>query len=199
MYSHLFADPKTLLLGALTGFIFGFLLQKGGVSRFQVIVGQFLLKDFTVLKVMLTAIIVGAVGIYGMLLLKMLGPDELHIKNAALLGNALGGVIFGIGMALLGYCPGTGVAAIGDGSRHAVAGLIGMVVGAGVYAEVHPWMESKILGIGDYSKATLSSVSGISPWWFILLMIVIAVVAFIALERWERRGRQPAETGAAGG
>lgn len=187
MYEHFFADPKTILLGALTGLIFGFLLQKGGVTRFSVIAGQFLLKDFTVLKVMLTAIVVGAIGIYGMLQMGVLGPDELHIKNATLLGNGLGGVIFGIGMAVLGYCPGTGVAAIGDGSRHAIAGLIGMLVGAGVYAEVYPWMESAILGVGDFQKATLASAAHLSPWWFIAALAVIAIVLFLLLERAEGR------------
>jgi uncharacterized membrane protein YedE/YeeE len=192
MFSHFFDDPKTLLLGALTGFIFGFLLQKGGVTRFQVINGQFLLKNFTVLKVMLTAIIVGAIGIYGMMLLKILDPGDLHIKNAALLGNAVGGIIFGIGMAILGYCPGTGVAAIGDGSRHAIAGLIGMIVGAGVYAEVHPWMKSRILGVGDVGKTTLADSTGLSPWWFIALLVVIAVIVFLFVERLERRSAEPA-------
>lgn len=187
MYEHFFADPITILLGALTGLVFGFLLQKGGVTRFSVIAGQFLLKDFTVLKVMLTAIVVGAIGIYGMLLMGALGPDELHIKNATLLGNGLGGVIFGIGMAVLGYCPGTGVAAIGDGSRHAIAGLVGMLVGAGVYAEVYPWMKSSILGIGDFQKATLASATGLSPWWFIVALAMIAIVLFLLLEGWEGR------------
>jgi hypothetical protein len=66
MSEHFFADANTLLLGGVTGFVFGFLLQKGGVADFRVIVGQFLLKDFTMLKVMLSAVVVGAIGIYGM-------------------------------------------------------------------------------------------------------------------------------------
>jgi uncharacterized membrane protein YedE/YeeE len=187
MYEHFFADPITILLGALTGLVFGFLLQKGGVTRFSVIAGQFLMKDFTVLKVMLTAIVVGAIGIYGMRVIGMLDPEDMHIKNATLLGNGLGGLIFGIGMAVLGYCPGTGVAAIGDGSRHAIAGLIGMIVGAGVYAEVYPWMKSSILGIGDYGESTLASATGLSPWWFIVALAVIAIVLFLLLERAEGR------------
>jgi len=187
MYEHLFADPGTLLLGALTGLIFGFLLQKGHVTRFSVIAGQFLMKDFTVLKVMLTAIVVGAIGIYGMLLIGMLEPEQMHIKNATLLGNAVGGLIFGIGMAVLGYCPGTGVAAIGDGSRHAIAGLIGMIVGAGIYAEVYPWMKSSILGVGDFGEATLATAAHISPWWFVAALAVIAIVLFLLLERAEGR------------
>lgn len=185
--SDFFADPGTLLLGAVTGLVFGFLLQRGGVTRFHVILGQFLLKDFTVLKIMLTAVAVGGAGIYGM---RALGMDvPLHIKNAALLGNALGGVIFGIGMAILGYCPGTGVGAIGDGSRHAIPGALGMVVGAAVYAEVYPWMNSEILGVGEMGKATIDSVTSLSPWWLIGVILVAAVVAPLALERYERSMR----------
>jgi hypothetical protein len=182
MFENFFADPKTLLLGGLTGLAFGFLLQKGNVTRFKIIAGQFLMKDFTVLKVMLTAIVVGAIGIYGMRLTGILEAGDMHIKNATLLGNALGGLIFGVGMAVLGYCPGTAVAAIGDGSRHAIAGVVGMVAGAAVYAEVYPWMKSHVLGIGDYQKATLASATGVSPWWFIAALVIIAVGVFLALE-----------------
>ncbi len=187
MFEHFFADPKTLLLGALTGFIFGFLLQKGGVTRFNVIVGQFLLKDFTVLKIMLTAILVGGIGIYGM---RTLGWDiALHIKNAALLGNALGGLIFGAGMALLGYCPGTGVAALGDGSRHALFGVLGMLAGAALFAEAYPWMQSGVLGVGDLGKATLPTMTDLSPWWFLALLTLAAAAVFALLESRERKQR----------
>jgi uncharacterized membrane protein YedE/YeeE len=183
MFSHVFATPSALLTGALTGLVFGFLLQKSGVTRFGVILGQFLLKDFTVLKVMGTAIIVGGIGIYGM---RALGLDvPLHIKNATILGNALGGAIFGIGMAILGYCPGTGVAAIGDGSRHAIPGILGGIVGAALYAEAYPWIKSEVLGIRDLGRATLDS--GLSPWWFIALLALAALSGFAILERWERR------------
>lgn len=185
MFDHVFASPSILLTGALTGLIFGFLLQKGGVTRFSVILGQFLLKDFTVLKVMGTAIVVGGIGIYGM---RAFGLDvPLHIKNATLLGNAIGGATFGIGMAILGYCPGTGVAAIGDGSRHAIPGVLGGLVGAAAYAEAYPWMKSEVLGVGDLGKATLGSVTGLSAWWFMALLAIGAFVGFMVLERWERR------------
>jgi uncharacterized membrane protein YedE/YeeE len=183
MSDAIFADPKLLLLGGLTGLIFGFLLQKAHVTRFNVIAGQFLLKDFTVLKVMLTAIVVGAIGIYGMRATGILGPEAMHIKNATLLGNAVGGLIFGVGMAVLGFCPGTGVAAIGDGSRHAIPGVIGMLFGAAVYAEAYPWMKSTVLGVADFEKATLATATGLSPWWFIAALAVMAVVIFILLER----------------
>jgi uncharacterized membrane protein YedE/YeeE len=185
----MFADPVVLLQGALAGLLFGFLLQKGGVTRYATILGQFLLVDFTVLKIMLTAIVTGAVGIYGM---KALGIEfALHVKTATLLGNALGGAIFGVGMAILGYCPGTGVAALGDGSRHVVPGLLGMLCGGALYAEAHPFLKSTVLGVADLGKVTLAD-TGLPHWWLIAGLAVAALVLFAALERRERcRPLQP--------
>lgn len=180
----LFASPGVLALGALTGLIFGFLLQKGRVTRFDVIVGQFLLRDFTVLKVMLTAIVVGGTGVWAM---HQLGWVSLHVKGAALLANGLGGAIFGVGMATLGYCPGTGVAAIGDGARDAWFGLLGMLFGAAVYAEAYPWLNERILKVGDLGKLTLADAAHVSPWWFVAALAGIAVTVFALLERWEHR------------
>jgi len=177
----IFADPGTLLAGAVTGLVFGFLLQKGGVTRFNVIVGQFLLRDFTMLKVMMTATIVGGIGIYGM---RGAGMDiTMHVKSTALLANGLGGLIFGGSMALLGYCPGTGVAALGDGSRHAIPGVLGMLFGAAIYAEAYPWAKAHVLTVGAFGKVTLAEVSGVGPWWLLLALAVVAVAGFSALKR----------------
>ncbi len=187
--SAFFAGPGVLLLGALTGLVFGFLLQKGAVARHETIVGQFLLRDFTVAKVMLTAIVVGGIGIYAFVQLGWI--EAMHVKGAAVLGNVLGGVIFGAGMALLGYCPGTAVAAIGDGSRDAIPGVLGMLFGAALYAELHPWFSQHVLPVGDLGKETLVTATGLSPWWFLAALAVLAVILFGALERHDRRaGRQ---------
>ena len=85
----MFETPEKLALGFVTGFIFGFLLQKGRVAKYHVILGQLLLKDWTVVKIMLTAILVGAIGVY---LLIAMNLAELHVKPML-----LGGVVFGGG------------------------------------------------------------------------------------------------------
>jgi len=173
-----FADPTTLMLGALTGLVFGFLLQKGGVASFNVIVNQFRFVDFTVLKVMMTAIIVGGLGIYGM---RAIGMDvAMHIKGTEVLANSLGGLIFGVGMVLLGYCPGTAVAAIGSGSRHAIVGVLGMLVGAAIYAEMYPWVNEHILGVGNIGKVTLAGQMEISPF---MILVPLAIIAVIVMPR----------------
>lgn len=173
-------DPlPTLLAGLATGLVFGFLLQKGQVTRYATIVGQFLWVDHTVLRVMLTAIVVGAVGVWGMLSLGWI--EHLHVKPALLAANATGGLIFGVGMASLGYCPGTGVGAAAEGSRHARVGVLGMIAGAMAYAFAWPALDRGFLHLGEYGKVTLADVTGASPWVFITALAVIALAAFKAL------------------
>ena len=101
-------NVKQLILGFLFGIVFGFLLQKGGVAKYHILLGVLLLEDFTVIKVMLSAIIVGMLGIFT---LHGLGLVELHIKPTRYAANIFGGLLFGVGFALIGYCPGTGTAA----------------------------------------------------------------------------------------
>lgn len=173
-------DPiPTLLGGLLLGFVFGFLLQKGNVTRYAVIVGQFLLVDWTVLRVMLSAIVTGSIGVYAMLQLGMI--DHLLVKPAMLVANGLGGLIFGVGMASLGYCPGTGVGAAAEGSRHAVWGIVGMVFGAMAYTFAYPAIDAGINQIGSFGKITLSDVTGASPWLFVAGITAISLVLFRVL------------------
>jgi uncharacterized protein len=91
-------------LGFFFGVIFGFLLQKGGVAKYEVLIGMLLLEDYTVVKVMLSAVVVGMIGIYA---LHTAGLVKLHIKPTRYGANALGGMLFGIGFGLAAYCPGT--------------------------------------------------------------------------------------------
>jgi uncharacterized membrane protein YedE/YeeE len=174
-----------MLLGGLgTGLVFGFLLQKGGVSRYPVIVGQFLFTDNTVLKVMLTAIVVGAVGVYGLTSLGVL--DHLAIKPALLLANLVGGLVFGVGMVGTGYCPGTCVAAAGEGSRHAWFALLGMLVGAFVFTLMYPLLDRTLFSVVDLGKVTLPELLGVSPWLVIAVLAGIAGSAFALIHRVER-------------
>ena len=99
------ASGKQLALGLLFGLAFGFLLQKGGVAKYHVLIGVLLLEDFTVIKVMLTAIVVGMVGIFA---LYALGLVKLHIKPTRYAANILGGLLFGVGFALLATARGRG-------------------------------------------------------------------------------------------
>jgi uncharacterized membrane protein YedE/YeeE len=93
---------SALILAIVFGFAFGWLLQRGRVTDYNTIVNQFRLRDFTVLKVMLTAIVVGGIGV---LALTQLGYAKFAVRDANMLGTIIGAAIFGIGMVLLRLLP----------------------------------------------------------------------------------------------
>lgn len=180
---------SALWLALVLGFIFGVLLNKGRVTDYNVIVNQFRFKDFTVLKVMFTAIIVGGLGV---LLLHKAGHANYEIKSAQMLAVTLGAAIFGVGMVLYGYCPGTGVAAIGTGSIHAMVGAVGMLAGGVLYAFSFPWIKAHILPVGDLGKTRLPDLTGIPDYGWFAALLVIAAVVFTLIELTERKAARVA-------
>ncbi len=175
--------PALLPLGVVFGFAFGWLLQRARLADTNVIVAQLRLRDYTLFKVMLTAIIVGGVGI---LALHSAGLAAYHIKPANLLAVALGAVLFGIGMALYGYCPGTGLAAIGTGSVHAFAGAIGMVAGAIAFAFSFDWIKATLLPIAAFGPVRLPDLTGIPDLAWLAALAAGGLAALLVLDRRRR-------------
>jgi len=132
-----------LVLGLLFGICFGFLLQKGGVTDFNIIEGQLLLTNFTVLKLMLSAVMVGMIGFH---ILKQRGYVQSHAAEGTIGSNVIGGLIFGVGFALLGYCPGTVAGAAGTGALDALfGGIVGLLIGAGFFADLYPLLKPVLM------------------------------------------------------
>jgi len=166
-----------LTLGLLAGILFGFLLQKGGVTKYEVIVGQLLLVDFTVIKVMLSAVVVGMLGVHAM---KSLGLVQLHPKPDSLSAGIIGGLIFGIGFAGMGYCPGTLVGAVGNGYLDAIFGGLGVIAGAGVFAAAYARLQKGVLRIAQPKNLTLPEIFGVNRW----VVVVPAAVLIVLLLWW---------------
>lgn len=170
-----------LLWGLFFGIVFGFLLQKGGVTNYNVIIGQLLLTDFTVLKIMLSAVLTGMLGIY---LMKSLGWIKLMPKSGSVGKNIIGGLLFGVGFAVLGYCPGTIAAAIGSGQLDAlVGGLIGIMIGAGLFAALYPGLHAGVLKFGDYGKTTLPQLFKVNDWVVVVPVALLILLILYGLER----------------
>lgn len=166
-----------LLLGLLVGVAFGFLLDRGQVTRYEVIVGQLLFQDFTVVKVMLTAIIVGGLGVHGLRSLKL---AQLKPKAGSVGSTVIGGLIFGVGFALLGYCPGTAAAAVGHGAMDALVGVGGMVLGAWFFAVRYPRLEERVLQKGSFGELTLPELLHVNAW-VVVIPISLALVGLLLL------------------
>lgn len=169
-----------LILGLGMGICFGFLLQKSGVTRYEVIIGQLLLKNWTVVKVMLSAVMTGMAGIYLLQIPNLVRP---HKKSGSLGSTVVGGLIFGVGFALLGYCPGTLAAAAGQGSLDALfGGVIGMLLGTSIYSILYQYLEPKILNFGDFGKTTIPELLNVRPGFVITVILVLGLTFLILLE-----------------
>ena len=181
-----------LVLGLVTGIAFGFILQKGQALKFHKIVDALRLRDFTIWKLMFTAIGVGMIGIY---LMTALGLAKLHIKPTILSANILGGLIFGTGFALLGFCPGTCVGAAGEGRLDGLySGVLGLLIGAGLYSEVYPYLLPGFLKVGALGKITLPQFLGIGVWPTVLLVALVLGTAIWLLDRIDRGTSAKAES-----
>jgi uncharacterized membrane protein YedE/YeeE len=176
----MFESPLQLILGLATGIAFGFLLQKGRVAKYQVILGQLLLKDWTAFKIMISAMLTGAIGVYALRAADVTYLDIWPFQPAAML---LGALFFGIGIAVIGYCPGTGMAGAGEGSRDAAVGVLGMISGAGVFVAGYGALEPFALALGDLGKLTVPALLGVSPW---IVIAALAVLIPLLLRRLER-------------
>jgi len=171
-----------LLYGLGTGILFGLLLQKARVIRYDRQLAALRFQDMTIVKFMLSSVLTGMVGVY---LLHDLGLVKLSIKTTILGGNIIGGLLFGLGWGLVGYCPGTSAGALGEGRWDALWAILGMLAGAALFAESFPLLSRTVLTWGNLGKITLPQVLGINHW----LVIAFLVAGGLLLFRWfEKKG-----------
>lgn len=166
---------KILTQAVLFGLLFGFLLQKGGVAKYHVLENQLLLTDFTVMKIMLSAIFVAMIGLY---FLRATSKVKFHIKPTKVASNITGGLIFGAGFAFAGYCPGTGAAGLGQGDWPAIIFMAGLVAGSYLFAECSGFLKGTLDKLGDKGKITLHTVLRINTGPSV---VIFAVIVFGAI------------------
>jgi hypothetical protein len=168
-------------IGMVIGILFGFLLQRSGVTKYDIILEQLLLADFTVVKVMLSAVITGMLGVH---IFRSLGMVRLHPKPGSLGSSVVGGLIFGVAFALLGYCPGTIAGAVGQGSLDAaISGIAGILAGTGLFAMVYPKLQKPILMQGDFGTLTLPEMLKVNAWVVVIPTALLLTLLLVLLER----------------
>jgi hypothetical protein len=92
---------SSIFLALILGAIFGFSLNKAGLTSYNNIANQFRFTDMTILKYMMTAIAVAMIGLYAF---RGLGWVTFpSVPPTYIVGNLVGGLIFGVGMAGAGY------------------------------------------------------------------------------------------------
>jgi hypothetical protein len=142
----------TLLLGLALGAAFGAVLQLSGASSHTKITNALRLRDLTIIKLILVAIGVGLIGVH---LLDAVGLANMKVKDLYLPGVAIAGLIFGVGFAVTGYCPGTALAAAAEGKVDAWFTVAGGLFGAIIFAFLYPDLEASLLSVGRFGRVTV--------------------------------------------
>ena len=122
--------------GLLSGLLFGYVLENAGFGSPRKLTAQFRFSDWSVFKVMFTAIIVAAIGLYGATEIGLLQANGVFIPTTFLWATLTGGALVGAGMAIGGYCPGTSTVGLATGRLDGLFFIVGMVIGVGLFAGV---------------------------------------------------------------
>jgi uncharacterized membrane protein YedE/YeeE len=181
-----FSQMTSLFLAVVLGFFFGFFLERGGLGNPHKLTGVFYLRDFTVPKVMFTAILVASVGLYLLSDMKLLDMSRVWIVPTFFWPQIVGGALFGVGFVVSGYCPGTAVAGLASGRLDALVTMIGIGSGSLAFATLYPVLEGFYVS-SPMERATLPEVMGVNHWGVLVFVCALAGGMFYLMERYEKR------------
>ena len=171
-------DARAITIGLLTGIAFGAILQRVGASSFHKIVNMLRLKDLTIMKFLFLAIAVGSMGMYALYSLGV--TTNIGIAPLYLGGITVGGLIFGVGWAVSGYCPGTSLAAIGQGKVDALFTIVGGLAGALTLSLSWDFLKPILVDPLNYGSKSLPDVVGTKPL-VVALTLGILIIAFVVI------------------
>jgi len=176
------------IVALFLGVFFGFALNKAGLTKYNKIVNVFRFTDMAVLQFMMTALVVSMSGLY---LLRGLGWVTFpSVPATYIVGNLVGGLIFGVGMALSGYCPGTCAAGAGEGKLdYIVPGLLGFLVGAVIYGLTYEAVFPAISAIANYGNVVMPDLWNLDPFLTVTTFALMSFLLFYLIDRagWQRK------------
>jgi len=185
-YNLEFSVVTDLALAVLLGIGFGYCLERAGFGSARKLTAVFYLHDKSVVKVMFTAIVTTMVGLFVLSSVGVLALSDLYIEPTSYAAQLLGGLVFGAGFVIGGYCPGTSVAGIATGKKDAMVFAVGMLAGVMAYAELTPGIEAWI-AVTSQGELTLPTLTGIGMGWWTLAFVAFLFMAARGMEWLERR------------
>jgi len=177
-----------LAIALALGIGFGFSLERAGFGSARKLTAVFYLHDMAVVKVMFTAIVTAMVGLATLAAAGVLDVKELYLEPTNFAAQGLGGLIFGAGFIIGGYCPGTAIAAIATARKDGMAFALGMLAGVLAYAELTPGIDAWIKATAQ-GEMTLPAVTGLATGWYALAFVVFLLFAARGMAALERRFR----------
>jgi len=181
-----FSPTAELGFALLLGLGFGFALERAGFGSARKLTAVFYLWDMAVVKVMFTAIVTTMTGLFLLSAAGWMDLSELYIEPTNYAAQALGGLIFGAGFIVGGYCPGTSLSAAATGRKDGILFILGMFCGVMAYAEFTPGLEDWIKA-GSRGEITLPTLTGLGMGWWVLVFIGFLAFAGWGMGRLEQR------------
>ena len=187
-----FGDGTSLVIAVLLGIAFGWFLERGGMGNARKLAGQFYFTDLSVLKLMFSAILTAMLGLFWLSWAGLLDLSRVYVPETFIAPQVVGGLVFGVGFAAGGLCPGTSCVAAATGRRDGLALIAGMLTGVFVFGEAFP-------AIGAFADSTargawtLPQALGLSYGTVVGIIVAAALGAFAGAEWLERRVERPAQ------
>jgi hypothetical protein len=186
-----FGDGTGRIVAVLLGIAFGWFLERGGMGSARKLAGQFYFTDLSVLKLMFSAILTAMLGLFWLSWAGLLDLSRVYVPETFIAPQIAGGLVFGVGFAAGGLCPGTSCVAAATGRRDGLALIAGMLAGVFVFGEAYP----ATAGFADSTPRgawTLPQALGLSHGTVVGIIVAAALGAFAGAEWLERRVERPA-------
>lgn len=168
-----------LFWGLLAGIAFGYILQRAGALEYDNILKMLRLLDLKIMQFMFFAVAVSLAGIYTLNALGVGSIENLPFHP----GVVVGGLVFGVGFALAGYCPGTVIGALGQGKKDAVFVVLGALLGTFAYAFVHQPLKAALIDNGNLGNLTFDKLLGMSPVLTAFLFAACITLGMFLIDR----------------
>jgi hypothetical protein len=181
-----FSLAAELAIAVVLGAGFGFALERAGFGSARKLTAVFYLYDMAVVKVMFSAVVTTMVGLFVLSTLGLLDLSELYVEATNYVAQGVGGLLFGAGFLIGGYCPGTSMAAIATGRKDGLLFALGMLAGVYAYAEFTPQLDDWYKATAS-GELTLPSLTGIGMGWWTLVFIAILLAGGWGMARLEER------------
>ncbi|MBC8218370.1 MAG: YeeE/YedE family protein [Planctomycetes bacterium] len=182
-------SARAFVAALLIGVAFGFFLERAGFGSSRKLAGVFYFSDMSVIKVMFTAVVTALLGLSICVACGWVSMDAIYLMPTVYGAHIIGGLIFGVGFVMGGWCPGTAAAGLASGKMDAFVFLCGAVAGSALFNETFAFV-GPLYRAGDRGIVFVYDSLGMSRIGFTLLLSIAAVLVFWGCEWIENRRRK---------
>jgi len=180
---EIITEPTNLLIAVFIGIGFGYMLEAAGFTNTRKLAGVFYGYDFVVLKVFFSAAVTAAIGLYLMNYYELIDINLTFFPKTYWIPTVVGGLIMALGFIIGGFCPGTSFCAASTGKIDAMVFVGGVFIGILGYGAVYTPIFAKLRASGNMGKVNIAEWIGISDGLFILIVTIVALVAFVIVTK----------------